>query len=136
MTKNEECQIQICKFNGNFSSSIINFYNRVICVSSSMQYAAQLNTDDLMMENSSMGFLNYVPYSNSKMANALFTREFAKRLDGCDTNIKTYSLCPGIVHTDVFRHDNWYKRILTGISLATAGFSVKEVNKMIKNMLK
>jgi len=37
------------------------------------------------------------PYSDSKLANALFSKELAMRLEG--TGVRTYALCPGIVST-------------------------------------
>jgi NAD(P)-dependent dehydrogenase (short-subunit alcohol dehydrogenase family) len=42
-------------------------------------------------------------YSQSKLANILFTRELAKRL-GKNSNIKVYCLHPGIIRTDLMRH--------------------------------
>ncbi|XP_063920323.1 retinol dehydrogenase 11-like [Zophobas morio] len=41
-------------------------------------------------------------YNYSKLCNILFTIELAKRLDGTETT--TYSLHPGIVKTEIFRH--------------------------------
>lgn len=41
-------------------------------------------------------------YANSKVCNILFTKELAKKLEG--TNVTTYSLHPGAVQTDIFRH--------------------------------
>ena len=41
-------------------------------------------------------------YEQSKLANVLFTRELAKRLEG--TGVTTYSLHPGVVMTELGRH--------------------------------
>ena len=42
-----------------------------------------------------------VEYSNSKLANALFSAELARKLAG--TGVTTYALHPGVVATDVWR---------------------------------
>ncbi|CAG2178389.1 unnamed protein product, partial [Oppiella nova] len=42
-------------------------------------------------------------YAQSKLANILFTRELAKRL-GTKSNVRTYSLHPGPVYTELQRH--------------------------------
>ncbi|KAJ3643648.1 hypothetical protein Zmor_026347 [Zophobas morio] len=44
----------------------------------------------------------YSVYNYSKLCNILFTIELAKRLDGIETT--TYSLHPGAVKTEIFRH--------------------------------
>ena len=41
-------------------------------------------------------------YEQSKLANILFTRELAKRLEG--TGVTTYALHPGVVMTELGRH--------------------------------
>lgn len=41
-------------------------------------------------------------YSRSKLANLLFTRSLAKKLEG--TNVTAYSLHPGIIRTELGRH--------------------------------
>ncbi|XP_034994798.1 dehydrogenase/reductase SDR family member 13 isoform X1 [Zootoca vivipara] len=41
-------------------------------------------------------------YSNSKLANMLYTRELANRLEG--TNVTCYAVHPGLVNTELFRH--------------------------------
>jgi NAD(P)-dependent dehydrogenase (short-subunit alcohol dehydrogenase family) len=43
-----------------------------------------------------------VSYSQSKLANILFTRELARRLK--ETNIKTFSLHPGVIASDLNRN--------------------------------
>ncbi|CAG7689609.1 unnamed protein product [Allacma fusca] len=76
-------------------------HGRVVCVSSSMLYLAKLDSENILPENQSRGFLGYEPYANSKLANALFVKELAKVL--MKTNITCYALCPGLVATNVFR---------------------------------
>ena len=46
-----------------------------------------------------------VEYSNSKLANALFSAELARKLVG--TGVTTYALHPGVVATDVWREVPW-----------------------------
>uniref|UniRef100_A0A4W5MPD4 Retinol dehydrogenase 12, like n=1 Tax=Hucho hucho TaxID=62062 RepID=A0A4W5MPD4_9TELE len=62
---------------------------RIINVSSLAHFLGTMNLDDI---NSEKGYL----------ANVLFTRSLAKRLQG--TAVTAYSLHPGIVQTDLWRH--------------------------------
>jgi len=73
--------------------------SRVVTVSSTACVMSNLDLDNLMMENSGLGLGNTMPYNNSKFANALFTKELAKRQP-----IKAYSICPGLAKTEIFRH--------------------------------
>lgn len=59
-----------------------------------------IDFDDLMSDKKKMwdGVVNDL-YQNSKLANALFSKELAKRLQG--TGVRTYALCPGFVYTDL-----------------------------------
>ena len=62
-----------------------------------------------------------VRYANSKLANVLFTKELAKRLEG--TGVSCYSLHPGVIKTDIGVDRN------TGQDLnKDAGFFVKVLN--------
>jgi NAD(P)-dependent dehydrogenase (short-subunit alcohol dehydrogenase family) len=67
---------------------------RVITVSSLVHRAALLNFGDLQLER---GYLPMRAYANSKLANILFTRELARRLDG--TGVTANCLHPGTVRT-------------------------------------
>jgi NAD(P)-dependent dehydrogenase (short-subunit alcohol dehydrogenase family) len=63
-------------------------------------------TGKIHFENINLRNNKYCPfkaYSQSKLANILFTRELAKRL-GKNSNIKVYCLHPGIIRTDLWRH--------------------------------
>lgn len=69
-----------------------------------------MNWDDLNSEKS------YNPqscYNQSKLANVLFTKELAKRLQG--TNVTVNSLHPGVIRTELSRHFTdtfgWYARL-------------------------
>lgn len=57
-----------------------------------------MNWDDLMYDKS----YGMAVYRQSKLANILFTRELAKRLQ--NTGVTTYSLHPGVVRTEIARH--------------------------------
>lgn len=81
--------------------------SRIVNVSSSAHYYGKLNKDDL---NSERSYSRVNAYSQSKLANVLFTRELAKRLDG--TGVVTNSLHPGAVKTELARHVSWFTFIL------------------------
>jgi retinol dehydrogenase 12 len=74
--------------------------SRVVNVSSrAHKRGIGMNWDDLMWEK------RYHPmeaYAQSKLANILFTKELAKRLEG--TSVTTYSLHPGVVRTELTRY--------------------------------
>ncbi|CAG2183675.1 unnamed protein product, partial [Oppiella nova] len=59
----------------------------------------EINFGDIQSEK---GYDKYRAYSQSKLANILFTRELAVRLAG--TAITCYALHPGLVNTDLQRH--------------------------------
>jgi len=67
---------------------------RVVTVASTAHRGAMLDLDDLMLERR---YLPMLAYSNSKLANILFTRELARRLDG--TGVTANCLHPGTVRT-------------------------------------
>jgi NAD(P)-dependent dehydrogenase (short-subunit alcohol dehydrogenase family) len=67
---------------------------RIITVSSVVHRSAMLNLDDLML---SRRYLAMLAYANSKLANILFTRELARRLDG--TGVTANCLHPGTIAT-------------------------------------
>uniref|UniRef100_A0A8C2IIT9 Si:ch211-107o10.3 n=1 Tax=Cyprinus carpio TaxID=7962 RepID=A0A8C2IIT9_CYPCA len=73
--------------------------SRVVSVSSLAHEKGQIHFDDINLEK------NYDPlisYQQSKLANVLFTRELAVRLKG--TEVTTYALHPGVIHTELGRH--------------------------------
>ena len=72
---------------------------RIINVSSVGYKFGTINFDDLQGEKS---YSKVKAYSQSKLANILFTRTLAERLKG--TRASAYSLHPGAVRTDLGRH--------------------------------
>src|SRR5580693_3404217 len=67
---------------------------RVITVTSGAHAAARLDLDDPQLEH---GWESWRAYANSKLANILFTRELARRLQG--TGVTANCAHPGMVRT-------------------------------------
>lgn len=74
--------------------------SRIVNVSSLAHTRGAINVDDL---NSEKSYSEADAYSQSKLANVLFTRELAKRLEG--TGVTVNALHPGVVDTELAR--NW-----------------------------
>ncbi|XP_029935166.1 retinol dehydrogenase 12-like [Myripristis murdjan] len=72
---------------------------RIINVSSMAHAWGSINLEDI---NSEKRYDKRAAYGQSKLANVLFTRSLAKRLEG--TGVTVYSLHPGVVQTDLWRH--------------------------------
>ncbi|GBM12762.1 Retinol dehydrogenase 11 [Araneus ventricosus] len=72
---------------------------RVVNVSSAAYFAGNISISDINMER---GYSPSGAYSNSKLANILFTRELARRLKG--TGVTTYCLHPGSIDTELSKH--------------------------------
>jgi NAD(P)-dependent dehydrogenase (short-subunit alcohol dehydrogenase family) len=84
---------------------------RVITTSSDAHQGAHIPFDDLAGERS-YGLQGFERYGQSKLANILFTRELARRLEG--TGVTAYCYHPGLVNTG-FNHNNG---LLMGIGMA------------------
>src|SRR5262245_1881413 len=67
---------------------------RIVVVASEAHRGVKLDLNDLMGERGGVGFR---AYSRSKLANILFTRSLAKRLEGSGVTIN--AVHPGVVHT-------------------------------------
>jgi len=74
---------------------------RVINVSSLAHKFTGINWDDLMFEKTK--YESFKAYGQSKLANILFTKELARRGEG--SRVDFFSLHPGSVKTDLFRHN-------------------------------
>ncbi|KAK6492138.1 retinol dehydrogenase 12 [Huso huso] len=72
---------------------------RIINLSSSTHSMGKIQFDDLTSEKSYHPVKAYV---QSKLANVLFTRELARRLEG--TGVTVYAVDPGVVYTRAIRH--------------------------------
>ena len=75
--------------------------SRIVTVSSEAHQGAQINFDDLQGEKH---FSSFNAYSQSKLANILFTYELSKRLVG--TGITANCLHPGVIRTNLGRNQN------------------------------
>ncbi|XP_027711459.1 retinol dehydrogenase 14 isoform X2 [Vombatus ursinus] len=75
--------------------------SRIVVVSSKLYKYGEINFEDL---NSELNYNKSFCYSQSKLANILFTRELARRLEG--TNVTVNVLHPGIARTNLGRHIN------------------------------
>jgi len=86
---------------------IQNNKSRIVVVSSRMHERGKIDFDQLGKYSASTRRMNNM-YNNSKLMNFYFARELYKR--GYDTHV----LCPGLCHTDFFRHYNpkWYHYVL------------------------
>lgn len=73
--------------------------SRVVNLSSLAHRYGTINKRDL---NSEKSYHQVMAYCQSKLANVLFTRELARRLEG--TGVTTYAVHPGAVDTELPRH--------------------------------
>jgi retinol dehydrogenase 12 len=84
---------------------------RVVTVTSDAHSAARLDLSDPNLER---GWDSWRSYANSKLANILFTRELARRLDG--TGVTANCAHPGVVRTGFGRESRPLLRL--GITIA------------------
>ena len=96
--------------------------SRVVNVSSNA-HRGEIDLDDL---NSEKSYSRVGAYSNSKLANILFTRELSRRLEG--TGVTANSLHPGAVQTELGRHLGpaiiaWLLTPIVGLILKSARMS-------------
>ncbi|KAF3831060.1 hypothetical protein GH733_002298 [Mirounga leonina] len=73
--------------------------SRVVNLSSVLHHAGKIRFHDLQGEKR---YSRGLAYCHSKLANVLFTRELAKRLQG--TGVTTYAVHPGVVSSELVRH--------------------------------
>ncbi len=82
---------------------------RIVNVASLMHNGCAMQWDDLNLEKK---FNPILAYSQSKLANVLFTKELQRRLS--DTKIKVVALHPGTIKTELNRYfdEKWYYAVL------------------------
>jgi NAD(P)-dependent dehydrogenase (short-subunit alcohol dehydrogenase family) len=85
--------------------------SRIITVSSMAHKMASLDFDNLMFEK---GYNSWAAYSNSKLANILFTYQLARNLE--NSKITANTLHPGFVKTNFGRSNGGFLGWLTGLS--------------------
>jgi NAD(P)-dependent dehydrogenase (short-subunit alcohol dehydrogenase family) len=81
---------------------------RIVNLSSSVATSGIMNWDDLQFAKS---YSAWAAYSQSKLANALFTIELQRRLSEQGSRITTYSVDPGAVKTELQRQPTWLARM-------------------------
>ncbi|XP_075760645.1 dehydrogenase/reductase SDR family member 13 [Pelodiscus sinensis] len=88
--------------------------SRVVIVASSAHRAGRIDLEKL--REPVEGFLqNFQAYCTSKLANVLYARELADRLEG--THVTCYAVHPGIVNTELFRYlPGWLRPLFVPIS--------------------
>jgi len=101
---------------------------RVVVVASTNQLQAELDLDDLMLkrELTSLGYMNTLPYNNSKLANSMFAKELGKRLEG--TGVTSYSLCPGLVNTKLFDTLTTFQKFANSVNMTFVGLTPEQVS--------
>lgn len=90
--------------------------SRIINVSSILHKVGKIDPSsfDKQAKNS---FEHMRVYSNTKLANVLFTRKLSRALK--DNGVTVNCLHPGAVHTDIFRNKHWIIRFLIKLVLKT-----------------
>ena len=95
--------------------------SRIINVAS--EYAGGLDLNDINYDKRSYG--TTAAYKQSKQANRMLTREWAKRV--VDKNISIYSMTPGWVpNTDLFREQSAFNKVVIKTVGAVGGRSVEQ----------
>ena len=98
--------------------------SRVVVVSSGAHHGFLTSRSPFLFDNmqSKISYNNWKAYGQSKLANILFTRELARRLNG--TGVTANSLHPGAVTTELGRHLG-YSKIVQNVLLHVASLVLK-----------
>jgi NAD(P)-dependent dehydrogenase (short-subunit alcohol dehydrogenase family) len=78
--------------------AVLSTHGRIVTVSSMTHQSGRLDVQDLAFGK---GYDGYTAYSTSKLANLLFTRSLANRLEG--TGVTANALHPGVIGTKLLR---------------------------------
>ncbi|WP_437521848.1 SDR family oxidoreductase [Sorangium sp. So ce726] len=73
--------------------------SRIVVLSSKLHYRGRMDWEDLQFERRKYG--TTAAYTQSKLANVLFTKALARRLEG--TGVTVNAVHPGVVGTDLMR---------------------------------
>jgi len=76
--------------------------SRIVVVASMYHVSAKLYISDMHFNRPNNTYSPWKAYANSKLANVLFVKALATRLE--DTQVTAVALHPGIVSTGLFRH--------------------------------
>jgi NAD(P)-dependent dehydrogenase (short-subunit alcohol dehydrogenase family) len=91
-------------------------------VASGSHYNGKIDFDSFTKDK---GYFILKAYSQSKLANVLFTKEMADKLK--DTHVTINCLHPGFVKTDIGNKDTqWYSKLLWTIMSRLAAISVED----------
>jgi len=82
---------------------------RIVVVSSLAHGTGKIHWDDINFKTTP--YNSYSAYCQSKLANILFAKELARR----EEHINVYSLHPGVVNTELFRHVKGKKTVMSYI---------------------
>lgn len=82
--------------------------SRVVTTSSIAHRGARIDFDDLQFQRKRYNGIR--AYGQSKLANILFTRELARRLEG--TSVTANCFHPGGIRTNLARDNPWYYRLI------------------------
>jgi NAD(P)-dependent dehydrogenase (short-subunit alcohol dehydrogenase family) len=88
---------------------------RIVTTASDAHIGAQIPFDDL---NAERGYRAFRRYKESKLANILFTRELARRLEG--TRAAAYCFHPGLVATGMNRNNGILMSVATALLMTFA----------------
>jgi NAD(P)-dependent dehydrogenase (short-subunit alcohol dehydrogenase family) len=76
--------------------------NRIVTVSSNAHSRGRLDLDDLNWQT--RPYRTSQAYSDSKLANLLFTFQLQRRLSAAGSNVRAMTVHPGMVRTNLFGH--------------------------------
>ncbi len=92
---------------------------RIVNVASAAHQRGQIDFDDL---EGGKSYAGWRAYSQSKLANILFTYELARRLDG--TRVTANALHPGFVRTRFGSNNRWLAKTGIAVAMRVSGISV------------